>query len=74
MSTVKCFYCGRTVEDSEISTEYEEPTCQECVEEQEEEDEFFDEEEELWDSPFGAPDNGPTGHGDICMSDADSGL
>lgn len=73
MATKKCFYCGRTVEESEISTEYVEPTCQECVEEQEDEDEFFDE-EDMWDSPFEHPDNGPTGHGDICMSDADPGL
>jgi len=68
MATKKCFYCGRTVEDSEISTEYEEPTCPECVEEQEDEDEYFDEFDDNTE-----PD-GPTGHGDICMSDADSGL
>ena len=42
----------------------------------ESEDEETDEEEtsgELWEESY-TNDNGPTGHGDVCMSDADPGL
>lgn len=29
---------------------------------------------EIWDDEYNESDLGPTGHGDICMSDADPGL
>lgn len=69
-------HCNGDIDDIQFEGTKEQLYCRHCnpnseIGDEDIDDIFFDDNEEEF---FREEDNGPTGHGDTCMSDADPGL